>query len=304
MDVSIIYVNYKTCDLLLNSIQSVREHTSGISYEIIVVDNHSEDASRERLLEQYPEVTYIQSEANVGFGRANNLGIKAARGQCVLFLNPDTLLINDAISLLFHYSQAHADVGACGGNLYDEEGNPASSFGRRFPSFTQEFLSIFYIPAFRLPYYKSQFFNHTSRPLQVASIVGADLMVKKEVLNKVGGFDPVFFMNYEETELCHRIHTTGYKVYSVPEARITHLEGRASYIKQSRLFFLYEGQYIYFHKLYGEKGAKRIYELTQLRNNMRLFLFRLLGNQRKTDYWKMKSETNKEVFNRFITQLK
>ena len=74
-------------------------------------------------------------------------------------------------------------------------------------------------------------------------------MVRKSVLLKVGGFSPEFFMNYEETELCNRITRAGFSIYSVPSAQITHLEGRASYIKQSRLYFLYEGQYIYFRKV-------------------------------------------------------
>lgn len=293
MNVSIIYVNYKTCGLILDSIRTVKEQTKGVTYEIIVVDNHSEDDSERTIREQYPEVIYIASDSNLGFGKANNLGIEAAKGECIFFLNPDTLLINNAISIMYNYLQAHDDVGACGGNLYDEKGIPTTSFCRVFPSYTQEFLSIFYLP------YRTGYFNHTDDPQEVASITGADLMVKRNIIDQTKGFDPAFFMNYEETEWCYRIWKKGYKIVSLPDAKITHLEGRASYIKQSRLFYLYEGQYIYFYKKDGIKGARRIFLISQLKNNMRLLLFYVLWNKRKRDYWKMKKETNRQAYEQF-----
>ena len=104
-------------------------------------------------------------------------------------------------------------------------------------------------------------------------------------------------MNYEETELCLRIHQSGWDIYSVPSAQITHLEGRASYIKQSRLYFLYEGQYIYFRKVYGISGCRLIFAITQLKSYIRILQFLLLGNSERRSYWKMKLETNRKVWN-------
>ncbi|MDU6511607.1 MAG: galactosyltransferase-related protein, partial [Parabacteroides sp.] len=140
------------------------------------------------------------------------------------------------------------------------------------------------------------YFNKEGKPIPVASIIGADLMVRKSVLLKVGGFSPEFFMNYEETELCNRITRAGFSIYSVPSAQITHLEGRASYIKQSRLYFLYEGQYIYFRKVYGIFGCRLIFAITQLKSYIRLFQFLLLSNKERRSYWRMKLETNREVW--------
>ena len=296
MSVSIIYVNYKTCDLILDSVRSVKEMTCDVDYEIIVVDNHSEDCSLERIKECYPEIICIQSFENMGFGRANNLGLEKVKGDYVLFLNPDTLLRNDAISVLYRFMEANPSVGACGGNLYDERGEPTTSFSRKFPSFVWEFLSIFYLPPLCFSYPKSKFFNKENIAIPVASVIGADLMVRRTVLDKLGGFSPDFFMNYEETELCHRIHKVGLGVYSVPTAQITHLEGRASYIKRSRLYYLYEGQYIYFRKVYGKFGARLIYVITQLKSYIRILQFVVLMNAKRHAYWKMKLETNKEVW--------
>jgi len=304
MNVSIIYVNYKTPELVRNSIRSVKEKTKGISYEIIVVDNHSEDNSLQAIKDEYPDVICIQAKENLGFGRANNLGIEIAKGECVFFLNPDTLLINNAIEILYRSLSSSDSIGACGGNLYDENHCPTNSFSRKFTSYWQELLSIVYIPPICLKYPRSQFFNHTEKPLDVAVIIGADLMVKREVLDKVGLFDPDFFLNAEESELCYRIKKAGYSIVSFPEAKIIHLEGRASYISKSRLYFLYEGTFIYCNKLKGKTNAKRMYHAIRLKNSIRIFQFRLLFNRKKIDYWKMKQQTLKQAYNTFVKNFK
>ena len=103
MNISIVYVNYKTARLILDSIKSVKEKTEDVDYEIIVVDNASGDGSLELIQKQYPEVICVQADENMGFGRANNLGMTYASGDCILFLNPDTILRNDAIDKLYAY---------------------------------------------------------------------------------------------------------------------------------------------------------------------------------------------------------
>ena len=299
MDVSIIYVNYNTSDLILNSIKSVKEKTKGITYELIVVDNDSKNDSLDSIKFQYPEVICIQSRSNLGFGKANNLGIERAKGKCILFLNPDTLLKNDAITILFSYLNENPNVGGCGGNLFDEYDNPTTSFARQFPSYWREIMSIFYIPSINFTYPKSIFFNKEKYPIKVAFIIGADLMIRQSLISEIGGFDPDFFMNYEETEFCKRITDAGFDIYSVPMAEIIHLEGRSSYIKQSRLFYLYEGQYIYYLKRYGSSGSLLIYYITQLKNYIRTIQFSLFYNKKKRLYWKMKLKTNNQAWNSF-----
>lgn len=296
MDVSIIYVNYKTSQLIIDSISSVVEKTHGISYEIIVVDNNSGDNSFDDIKKAYPEVIYIQSGENLGFGRANNLGINIASGECLFFLNPDTLLMNNAIYILYKYLIDNSNAGACGGNLYNIDNTPTLSFSPVFPCFIQEFLSIFYLPVTLFSKSKSDCFNYTNLPLNVASITGADLMVKKNIINIVGAFDPVFFLNYEETDLCFRIKKAGYKVMSIPNAKIMHFEGKSDYISETRLFFLYQGQYIYYKKWYGNVGTKAIYIITYLKNLIRLIQFVLLNNEKKKKYWRFKKETNYRAF--------
>lgn len=296
MDVSIIYVNYKTSPLIINSIDSVKEKTKEVDYEIIVVDNNSEDDSLTMIHKKHPKVLYIPLKENLGFGKANNKGVEYAKGNYLFFLNPDTLLRNNAIKYLKDFLEDNKDYGACGGNLYDENGIPAMSFGRRYPSYIDEFLSIFYlnIPLFTSP--KSFFFNYSDCILDVAFISGADLMVRKTVIDKVGNFSRDFFMTYEETELCYRISKGGYKIGAVPNAKIIHLEGKSEYINKSRLSFFYEGMLTYFHKRNPTIGIPLIYLIVQLKNNLRLLQFIILRNNKKMYYWRLKRLTCKQAF--------
>lgn len=135
MDVSVIIVNYKTLQLLVQAIDSILDKTEDIVYEIIVVDNHSQDDSERVVHERYGNrVTYLLLAENVGFGRANNEGLRIARGRNILFLNPDTILVNNAVRILSDYLDSHPDTGAVGGNLYTADMQPNVSFNRVRPS--------------------------------------------------------------------------------------------------------------------------------------------------------------------------
>lgn len=155
--ISIVYVNYKTASLVIDSIKSVKENTTGVDYEIIVVDNASGDYSLDLIRKQYPEVICIQADDNLGFGKANNLALDQAKGDCILFLNPDTLLLNNALFELYSFLRSSYKIGACGGNLYDEDNKPTTSFSRKYPSFFWELLSIMYISPISLSHPRSIF---------------------------------------------------------------------------------------------------------------------------------------------------
>ena len=304
INVSIIYVNYKTISLILNSIQSVKEKTRNISYEIIVVDNNSGDNAGNILSSNYPDVSFVQSEQNLGFGRANNLGVDIAKGDVVLFLNPDTLLENDAISEMYFFLKENQQVGACGGNLVDIEGNPTFSLNRFDFSLFQEFLSVFYLKLIPLTASRSTFYNFESYPLSVRSIIGADLMVRMDLIKKVGAFDSDFFMNGEDIEFCYRILQAGYKVYSLPTAKIIHFEGKSSYIKNSRLQLLYEGNYMLFKKLYSFRHAQYLYYLINFKSLFRYLIFKILGNKEKQEYWITKKNVNVQAWSNFLNKCK
>ncbi|MDR2011208.1 MAG: glycosyltransferase family 2 protein [Bacteroidales bacterium] len=248
LDVSIIIVNYKTVSLIINTVKSIKIHTNNIKYEIIIVDNNSQDDVEKILYNEFGgEIVCVLLNENIGFGCANNEGIKIARGRNTLFLNPDTLLLNNAIKILSDYLDGNESVGACGGNLYDEQMKPAHSYDIKFPSITHE------LRLYKLLYWKNWQFNSTKDTIEVAYITGADLMVKKSVLNRVGLFSDRFFMYYEDSELCFRIHKGGYKIISVPFAKIQHLEGKSFYSKLdlNRIIYIVNGRKIFYSLHYS-----------------------------------------------------
>lgn len=228
VDVSIIIVNYRSSALVNDCIRSIFDKTTGVSYEIIVVDNATEDLSQALISYGDERVRIMQLKENVGFGRANNAGAKIAEGRNLFLLNPDTVLINNAIRILSDYLDQNINVGACGGNLFDENENPVHSYRRILPGIFWDLneFSGGRIERWRFGSLDLQF-NNDSLPLEVGYITGADLMMRRSEYEELGGFDPVFFMYYEETDLTARIkRTLGKKVVNVPQAKIVHLIGK------------------------------------------------------------------------------
>lgn len=227
MDVSVIIVNYHTSELVTDCLRSLYAQCRGVELEVIVVDNASEPGLQRKFDTLFPGlgVKCLQLDENVGFGRANNAGAEIASGRNLFFLNPDTILVNDAVSILSGYLDSHPDTGAVGGNLYDEEMNPVLSFRRRYPGIRWELNELLHNWPDRLRYGDNRRFNHTGQPMQVAYITGADLMIPASLFHSIGGFSPEFFMYFEEIDLCKRIADAGYSMVSVPYARIQHLEG-------------------------------------------------------------------------------
>lgn len=247
MDVSIIIVNYNTLSLTKSCIDSVFDKTEGIEVEVILVDNNSTDGSRD-LFSADSRIKYIYNDTNLGFGRANNLGLSYAVGRNVLFLNSDTILINNAIKILSDYLDNNINVAGCGGNLYYEDLTPNMSFVRHYPSFIWEINALFHGIPSRLLRYDNSMFNFSNEPCPVAYIWGADLMIRKNLLDKYGAFDEDFFMYFEETELCHRLTREGYKIMSVPQAQIIHLNGKSTKQQKGPSKIYLESNFTYIDK--------------------------------------------------------
>lgn len=256
VDVSIIIVSYNTRELLRDCLKSVWKRTDSLEYEVIVVDNASVDGSQEMVMEDFNQVRLVALPENIGFGRANNEGIKLAKGRNIFFLNPDTVLLNNAVKILCDFLDGHEKVGVCGGNLYAENMTPAHSYMMYLPSLAGEFNEMLFGLWFRWRYGKNLEFNHGRTPLEVGYVTGADMMVKKKVLDEVGCFDSVFFMYFEETELSWRIRRAGYKIMSVPTAKIVHLEGQSISLKEHREQMYLSSRRLYFKKVYSS-GVKR-----------------------------------------------
>ncbi|MEE8826062.1 MAG: glycosyltransferase family 2 protein [Eubacteriales bacterium] len=276
MDVSILIINYRTPELVADCVRSVIEKTEDVSYEIIVVDNGSGDGSLQKMKSTLPEsVRLIDAGHNLGFGRANNLAARYASGTYLFLLNSDTLLRNDAVSILFRYMEQNRSCGIAGGNLFSADGSPAGSFCRSFdsPESVRRAASWNGIVTGirerrrrdRLPENErahllaDQNFNTSGCAEEVAYVFGADLMISRSLFEELGGFDRDFFMYAEESELSFRVRKKGRAVMSVPEAEIIHLDG-GSFGGQpgfkSRQYAMRQlGKMLFFEKCYGQESA-------------------------------------------------
>jgi len=224
--VSIIIVNYNTFHLVIDCINSVYEKTKNVKFEIIVVDNLSPNREIEKLNTIFPDVKLVQNDKNAGFGAANNLGVKHSKGEYLFLLNSDTILINDAISILAENYEKLPKAGVLGGNLYSADLKPIESYENLFPNLLSDINYVFNDIIFKIKYGKYLRFNKTNEIKKIAGyIYGADFFVSKNIFEKIGGFDEDFFMYAEEAELSMRINKKGYYMYIVPAAKIIHLEG-------------------------------------------------------------------------------
>lgn len=219
MQVSIIIVNYNTCRLLADCLASVYRQITGVTFEVIVVDNGSTDGSEAYITRHFPEVVWVNAGGNLGFGRANNLGVGRATGEYLFLLNSDTILCNDAVSLFYDYavSHLHERIGALGSWLLDAEGKPNASCGC-FPTPRSEMAYLFgkMVRNNRLD---------VTADLDVDYVTGADMFVARDLFMRLGGFDPAIFMYYEETDLQRRMADEGYVRRVITGPRIIHLDG-------------------------------------------------------------------------------
>lgn len=231
MQLSIIIVNYNTPALVIDCLDSVYTHTTKINFEVIVVDNHSQDNSRQWILEKFPQVRWIQMDYNAGFARANNEGIRIAAGDMVLLLNSDTICDAPAIEKCV-LQFANDEYVACGVQLKNADGSPQISGNYFVRGGLNNLLILPYTGAF-VKWMAGLF--HVSKPhildakdvVEVDWINGAFLMVKKDVIVKAGLLDEDFFLYAEEAEWCSRLRKHG-KCCIYGQFQIIHLQGETA----------------------------------------------------------------------------
>ena len=300
MQVSVIIVSYNTKEFTKKAIQAVIDKTEGIEYEIIVIDNDSKDGSAEELKKTFQDkITLIESKENLGFGRANNLGIKYAKGKYIFLLNSDTELINNAIKIFYDYMEQNIQVGVCGGNLYNLNDVPEQGFmmyrnsigSFLFWRYLELFYNIFSKFNKKKNYYR---FNYSNKVKEVGYISGADMFIRKEALEKSGLFDETFFMYGEDVDLNFRIRNCGYLIKSVPQAKIYHYVSKSSKNLAKTFDICFDGTYYFFFKYFGKKTFF-IYLDTKL-TLLRKAYFSLLLNKEKAKTYFDILKKNKEKY--------
>lgn len=227
--VSFIIVNYRTPELVVQCIQSIRQYCSGVpAYEIIVVDNDSQDHSL-AVLSHCEGIHLLRNKANIGFAGANNRGAAVARGKYLYLLNSDTYLLHDVLSVLVDYMEdvRHAHVAICGTDLLDAAGQKQAAYGN-FPS-VLEVVSQFGFDRFYKRYYAQRLSQGVrcdfEEPRTVDYVSGASMFIRAAVYRRLNGLDEDYFLYFEETDFSFRVRRLGYQSVLLPRARVVHLEG-------------------------------------------------------------------------------
>ncbi len=265
IDVSIVIVNWKTEDYLVRCIESIPPNTKEVSWEITAVDNGSQDGTGGRVRQKFPGVDVIENPQNSGFAAATNQGIRRSSGRYILLLNPDTRLTKGAIQKLCSFMDAHPEAGIAGVQLLNEDGSRQNSISN-FPSLITELTNKSLLRRLFPDRYPGKERVY-SEPLEVESVIGACMMVRRQAIERVGLLDEVFFLFLEETEWCYRMKKGGWKIFHVPGIEVFHFQGKSAEKDPRRARVEYHrSRYLYFKKVKG----RRIWFLLLLGGTARL----------------------------------
>ena len=298
VSLSAIVVGYNRRDLVAGCVRSVLADRGDLELEVIVVDNDSHDGTAAMVAEQFPDVRLIASPRNVGYGGGLNQGIAVARGRYILVLNQDIVLRPGALTELVAFAGAHPDAGVVGGRLEYEDGRfQHSAF--RFPDWKQAFFGFFdgLVPLdseINGRYPDAQL----SRPFETEHLLGACMLFRREALDQVGLFDSAFFMYYEETDLCVRLHTAGWRNYYLPTARVMHVSAASTSAASEQMSVeFHRSQAIFYRRHRGLQGyavlkaivwAGTAYRLARsVRAYLRGRISRDLLRERLVGYWRI-----------------
>ncbi len=254
-DLSVVIVSWNTRELLDRCRASLVDDAqrARIGIEIIVVDNASSDGTADWLQADHPDVTTVRLDRNAGFAAANNVGIRRASGRDLLLLNPDTEVLPGSLATLLRTLHSMPHIGMVSGLLLNPDGSPQSS-GYRFPDLTQTFLDFFplhpRLVGSRINGRVSPGDERT--PYAVDHPLGACMLVRRDVVDRVGILDEQYFMYSEEVDWCRRIRAAGWSILIAPDARIIHHGGQSTGQMPEEMFLeLHRSRARYFQRYHS-----------------------------------------------------
>lgn len=244
VDLSIIIVNFNVKAFLQNCLISIQRAVQNITHEIIVIDNASDDGSVEFIKKNFPNVKLIESKTNLGFSRANNLGLLQSSGKFICLINPDTLVQENTFDEMISFFKSNPNAGLAGCKILNPDGTFQLACRRSFPTPWVAFTKVVGLSKL-LP--KSKFFSkynltylNENETYEVDAVSGSFMFLRREVFDKIGGLDENFFMYGEDLDWCYRIKAGGYKVFYVHSTQIIHYKGestRRSSLDEVKVFY-------------------------------------------------------------------
>ncbi len=287
-DISVIIVNYNVKDYLLQCLRSLNASVGSITTEVIVVDNDSHDGSVDELQPLFPSVRWIALDENIGFGRANNVGLEHASGRYVLYLNPDTIIGADTLSVMCRFLDEHPKTGIAGCKVLNPDGSFQVACRRGLPTPWVSFCKLFGLQRLFPSSKLFAGYNLTYLPVDdtyaVDALIGAFMVGRTELMRSLGGFDPAFFMYGEDIDLCYRVQQAGFDVTYVHTTSIVHYKGEStkrSSINEVRVF--YDAMEIFAKKHFG--GSRIFLAFLRLGIGVRAVLARAMRKRREIITW-------------------
>jgi GT2 family glycosyltransferase len=292
VELSIIIVTFNSSSLIETCLRSILEPMKGIDHELIIVDNASSDDTCRVIQERFPEAALIQSSSNIGFARANNLGLRKAKGEFVLLVNPDIFWKGGDIKETIQFLRNHPEIGGLGCRLVLKDGSWQKSHGN-FPTLGRELKETFYLPRiFRDTLWAQGIFAYKEREGKGAVdwVSGTFFLCPREVMRGVEGFDERYFMYYEDIDLSKRIREKGKEIYYYPEIEIIH------YQRMPSVYDFGESPYIYFNLHFGLFFAILLRYIMIFKTLLRLTIFPPLAFLTGNEIFIEKSKTNFRTF--------
>jgi GT2 family glycosyltransferase len=307
---SIIIVNYNTRDTTLQCLRTLSERLREMGnndvnlesaayddeYEIIVVDNASQDGSVSAIRKEFPRVQILENAVNVGFGTANNQAMQEAKGEFFLLLNSDAFPQPGAIETLMEYSRDHSNIAVVGPRLLNPDGSVQMSW------FLPPCPTLYWVDTLRLLKVYNRIQDAIRHRLYSSAthydrlcVCGACLLVKRAAYEKIGGFDEEFFMYFEETDWQQRMWRHGWNVAFVAEAKVIHLGGASAHTRSNRSGQFFAGRDRYIRKHHGIVGfiSMRLAQITACSINLTVASFRLvMPKRRSVAFQQVKSDWN------------
>ena len=276
MKLSIIILCWNDLKVIGDCLKSIYTTTRSTEFEIIVSDNGSTDGSVEFIRSQYPQVRVIENGRNLRFAKANNVGIRESRGEYVLILNPDTIIHEGTLDKLLPLADSHLEGGAFGCKVLNADGS-YQGCARPLPSLRGEWIGalrlnvLAYLSDWFQPGIYVTWQGETQR--KVGWLAGCFILMRGDLLKRLGGFDEQFFYYHEDMDLCRRVWRAGYSIIYTPEVAITHLGGQSTSKRFPPVGFALDGQitrYLYFYKYNGRRGVRRLRRIALVSLALRL----------------------------------
>ena len=302
MKLSIIILCWNDIKVIGDCLRSIYASTHVIDFEVIVSDNGSTDGSIEFIRKEFPKVRLIENGVNLRFAKGNNVGIRASQGEYILILNPDTIIHDRALDGVVAFADRHPEGGAFGCRVLNSDGTYQACV-RPLHTLRSEWcyaLFLGWLAHFTDWFNPGRYVNwegDTER--EVGWLAGCFLLVRGELIRRLGGFDEQFFYYYEDTDLCRRVWESGASILFTPDFTITHLGGQSTVNRFNAVTFALDGEitrYLYYYKYYGAKGLRNCKRAALVGLAIRRLGYGLLQMVRPSDARKKRLDLLKTLF--------